>query len=106
MKKRKERKFYFKLMFSMGQITEDEALYVRKAMDKLEKEDAVMQCFQNVHNNVSDDNFGSLTDSDAPDYSIYYRGEHVECIDRFLFKIQLKFPNFKIETKHTLQEHF
>ena len=106
MKKRKERKFYFKLMFSMGQITVTEAQYVREAMNKLEQEDPVMRCFQNVHNNVLGSNTGSLFGESAPDFSIYYRGEHVECIDRFLFKIRLKFPDFKVETVHTLQEYY
>lgn len=89
----------------MGQITETEAQYVREAMNKLEQEDSVMCCFQNVHNKLLGSK-GSLFGDEVPDFSIYYRGEQVKCIDRFLFKIQLKFPNFKIETKHTMQEHF
>lgn len=90
----------------MGQITEDEAQYVREAMNKLEEETPIMRCFQNVYNNPLGGVVGSLFTTDTTNYSIYYRGEDVECIDRFLFKIQLKFPNFKVETKHTLQEYY
>ena len=104
--RRKEQKVYFKMTFSMGEITEDEALYVRKAMEKLEKEELVMRCFQNVHNNV----LGNIKDlsfsHNDPNYSIYYRSENLKCIDRFLFKIRLKFPDFKVETVHTLQEYY
>lgn len=93
------------MKFSMGSITEEESAYVRTAMEALEREAPIMKCFQNVHGNVLGA-MGRLIDDVAPDFVIYYRGDDVDCINRFLFKIQLKFPNFKTETVQTLQEHF
>lgn len=106
MKKHKEQKVFYKLMFSMGQITEEESIFVRKAMEKLETEDEIMRCFQNVHGNVLDAPESLWPNPLSPDFSIYYRGIDVDCVNRFLFKIQLKFPNFKVETIQTLQEYY
>lgn len=103
--KHKEQKVYHKLMFSMGPITEEESTWVREAMEKLEAEEGIMKCFQNVNGHILGA-VGRLIDDVAPDFSIYYRGDDIDCINRFLFKIQLKFPNFKVETTQTLQEYF
>ena len=103
--KRKEQKIYYKLTFSMGTITEDESTYVREAMEKLEQEAPIMKCFQNVHGNVLGSS-GRIINDIFPDFVIYYRGEDVDCINRFLFKMQLKFSDFVVHTTHTLQEYY
>jgi hypothetical protein len=91
-----EQRVFYKLQFSMGQLTLDEGDWVRKAMIKLEKQTAVMKCFQNWERT-------SLLNH-APDFSVYYREENVESINKFIFKMQLKFPNFVLHTTQTLQE--
>ncbi len=66
-----------------------------------------MKCFQNTSVSVFDDKgpWNKLNDS-TPDFTVYYREESIDALDRFLFKVRLRFPNFVAETTHTLQEYF
>jgi len=107
MKKRIERKVYFKLQFSLGKVTSEDVDWVREAMEALETCPAIMKCFQNTSVSVFDGN-GSWNrlDNTNPDFTVYYREESVDALDRFLFKLRLRFPNFVAHTSQTLQEHF
>ena len=107
MKKRIERPVYYRIKFSVGEITSEDGDWIREAMESLEKHAAIMKCFQNT----SVANFGEVGEwekfnSPAPDYTIYYREASVDALDRFLFKVRLRFPNYVAHTSQTLQEHF
>jgi len=107
MKKRIEQKFYYKLQFSMGSITSEDGDWIREAMEALETNPAIMKCYQNTSVAVFD-NQGpwDKLNSPNPDYTVYYRKESVDALDRFLFKMKLRFPNCVVHTTQTLQEYF
>jgi hypothetical protein len=109
MKKRIERKVYYKLQFSLGKVTVEDVDWVRDAMDALEISPSIMKCFQNTSVSVFEKNKGwheAALDKNNPDFTVYYKEESVDALDRFLFKLRLRFPNFVAHTTHTLQEHF
>lgn len=91
----------------MGEITSEDGDWIREAMESLEKHAAIMKCFQNTSvANFGDQGGWRKVDDSSPDYTIYYREESVDALDRFLFKVRLRFPNFVAHTTQTLQEHF
>ncbi len=109
MSKYVEHKKYYKLNFSVDIETAEDVTWVREAMEGLEQEPLIMRCFQNVnvtHNNnnnpkVSLNNWSS----DCNAFSIYYREENNKSIHKFLFKVKLRFPNFKHECLQTMKEY-
>lgn len=74
-------------------------------MEKLEKQPMVMKCFQNTNQTPFRGQLWKPNEA-AQDFSIYYREENIESINKFLFKVQLKFPNFIVNSTQTLQEYF
>jgi hypothetical protein len=108
MTSRIEQKKYFKLSFSVDVETADDVTWVREQMEKLEKEPLIMRCFQNVRiHNFTNNPKVKINDwsSDCNAFAIYFREENNPVIDRFLFKVRLKFPNFKHEFTHTVKEY-
>lgn len=104
-----EQKKYYKLSFSVDVETAEDVTWIRERMNGLEKEPSIMRCFQNVSIE-----WGSSTrqivrqndwSSDNNAFAIYYKDEENPTIDRFLFKIKLKFPNFKYAVTQTVKEY-
>ena len=110
MSKYVEHKKYYKLKFSIDIETPDEVTWIRERMETLENEPSIMRCFQNVRvsppfsANVGLDILDGLDGN--PSFAIYYRDENNKTIERFLFKIKLRFPNFTMETSQTMKEYF
>ena len=102
-------KKYYKLSFSVDIETIEDVDWVREHMETLEKEPVVMRCFQNirVHNFTNNPKI-QHTDwsSDHNSFAIYYREENDRAIEKFLFKVKLKFPNFKHEFTQSVKEYF
>lgn len=108
MSKYVEHKKYYKLRFSVDIETPDDATWIREGMGILENDPLVMRCFQNVHVNppFSVNKVIHGTESlDSPSFVIYYREEHNKTIERFLFKVKLRFSNFTMEMSQTLKEY-
>ncbi len=107
MSKYVEHKKYYKLNFSVDVETAEDVTWIREAMETLEQEPLIMRCYQNVnvtHGNnpiISANNWSN----DINAFSIYYREENNNSIDKFLFKIRLRFPNFKHEHLQTMKEY-
>lgn len=102
-------KKYYKLAFSVDVETVEDIDWVREQMEKLEKEPLIMRCFQNVrvYDGFSNNPKVQQTDwsSESNKFAIYFREENNPVIDRFLFKVRLKFPNFKHEFTQTVKEY-
>jgi len=102
-------KKYYKLAFSVDIETAEDVTWIREQMEKLEAEPLIMRCFQNVrvYDAFSNNPKISQTDwtSDVNAFAIYYREEHNITIEKFLFKVKLKFPNFKHEFTQTVKEY-
>jgi len=90
----------YKLTFSAGHLTVEEIEFIRTAMNKLERKSGISKCFQNI--NVRE--AGGTFTVNCPEFSVYYATEGLDCLNKFLFKMQLKFANFVIHTTQTLQE--
>jgi len=113
MTNRIEQKVYYKLSFNVDLQSVDDITWVREQMQVLEKEPDIMRCFQNMTvdygslgNNPNIRNKNWSIEDDAKGFSIYYRKEDNSTIDRFLFKVKLKFPNFRHEITQTVKEYF
>lgn len=102
-------KKYYKLSFSVDIETMEDVDWVREQMEALEKEPLIMRCYQNVrvHNHTNNPKI-QKTDwsSDHNTFAIYYREENDIVIDKFLFKVKLKFPNYKHEFTQTVKEFY
>lgn len=101
-------KKYYKLSFSVDVETAEDVTWVREQMEKLEKEPLVMRCFQNVSiHNFTNNPKVRVNDwsNDCNAFAIYYREENNSVIDKFLFKVRLKFPNFKHEFTQTVKDY-
>lgn len=73
-------------------------------MNKLERKSGISKCFQNVPKVSAQGPSYGINFSGCPDFSIYYAEEDLEYLNKFLFKMQLKFANVVIHTTQTLQE--
>lgn len=104
-----EHKKYYKLKFSVDIETPDDATWMRERMQTLEEEPLIMRCFQNIHVDPPFSHNKGIHSTDSldskPSFAIYYREENNKTIERFLFKIRLRFPNFTMETSQTLKEY-
>jgi hypothetical protein len=91
-------KKYYKLSFSVDVETMEDVNWVREQMETLEKEPLIMRCYQNVrvHDGFTNNPKVVVNDwsSTCNTFAIYYREENNTVIDKFLFKVKLKFPNF------------
>jgi len=102
-------KKYFKISFSVDIETTEDVLWIKEQLEALEDDPLIMRCFQNIHvhngwtNNPTIQSNDWTTDTNK--FAIYYREENNPTIDKFLFKIKLKFPGFKHEFTQTVKEY-
>ena len=95
------------MTFSAGDLTKDEIAYVRDKMNELERHPDVMRCFQNVDRATEkSEQQQRMFFQSGNEFTIYYRKQEVDAIEKVLFKLRLKFPGFVAHTTQTLQEHF
>ena len=97
---------FYRMTFSIGDdVTEKEIKHVREFMQKLEKHDGIMRCFQNVDRatNKSKQQWG-VSNKDT-DFTIYYYEDSEAKLDKLLFKLKLKFSEFSICKEETLQSY-
>jgi len=103
-KKVKEK--YYRMTFGIGKVTEKEIKDVREFMQKLEKHDGIMRCFQNIDratNRSEQQRFEARTA--GTDFTIYYREDSEGKLNKLLFKLKLKFPDFTLVKEETLQSY-
>lgn len=96
---------FYRMTFSIGDVTEKEIQHVREYMQKLEKHDGIMRCFQNVDRaTIKSKQQWGVSNRDT-DFTIYYREDSEAKLDKLLFKLKLKFPEFIICKEETLQSY-
>lgn len=98
---------YYRMTFSVGEVNEEQIKDIRKAMQKLEKIDGVMRCFQNIDRatNRSDAQRKYEQRTYGSDFTVYYEEDSEEAMNKLLFKLKLKFPEFTICKEETLQSY-
>jgi len=98
---------FYRMTFSVGEVTEKEIADIRKIMQKLEKIDGVMRCFQNIDRatNRSLDQQLWQAEMEGSDFTIYYRENCEAALNKLLFKLKLKYPDFSLCKEETLQSY-
>ena len=97
---------YYRMTFSVGEINEEQIKDIRTTMQKLEKIDGVMRCFQNIDRaTTKSDEQKRWAHTSGSDFTIYYEENSEEAMNKLLFKLKLKFNEFKICKEETLQSY-
>jgi hypothetical protein len=99
---------FYRMTFSIGHnVTEKEIQHVREFMQKLEKQDGIMRCFQNVDRATIKSKEQKVWGGrhEDTDFTIYYYEDSEAKLDKLLFKLKLKFSEFSIHKEETLQSY-
>ncbi len=98
---------FYRMTFSVGDVTEKEIKDIREIMQKLEKVDGVMRCFQNIDRatNRSLEQKKLEVRMEGSDFTIYYRENCEAALNKLLFKLKLKYPDFSLCKEETLQSY-
>ena len=101
--KKVKEKFY-RMTFSIGDnVTEKEIKLVREFMQKLEKQDGIMRCFQNIDRATTKSKEQQRWQpASGSDFTIYYREDSEAKLNKMFFKLRLKFSEFSVCKEETL----
>ena len=97
---------FYRMTFSVGDdVTEKEIKHVREFMEKLEKQDGIMRCFQNIDRATDRSKEQQWERPGGSDFTIYYYEDSEAKLDKLLFKLRLKFSEFSVCKEETLQSY-